>query len=287
LTAPSWVRELTNLNLTAILDVMLDLRDAGQLTSRPTIQAVPDIVRFPILMPADGINMRDRYLSLRAAALRFLKDKAVVTALVPVTDPYAHRWQSRVQVDVDQRVIQPLVQALQDEYKVRLTSEGDQPETLSVTTSPLDRLRDLILRFHGVVMALRTRYGSRATLDVNDEYDVQDVMRVLLATAFNDVRPEEYVPSYGGAAARVDFLLKPEQMVLEIKKTRAGLSDKQVGEQLIIDAARYSGHPDCETLVCMVYDPENRIANPSALEADLSGDKNGIAVEVIVIPKLY
>ena len=30
--APSWVQALTDLNLVAILDVALDLRDAGQLT---------------------------------------------------------------------------------------------------------------------------------------------------------------------------------------------------------------------------------------------------------------
>jgi DpnII restriction endonuclease len=112
-------------------------------------------------------------------------------------------------------------------------------------------------------------------------------MKILLATTFNDVRAEEYVPTYGGAGSRIDFLLKPEQIVLEVKKTRVGLSDRQVGEQLIIDAARYSGHPDCRILVCMVYDPENRITNPAALEADLSGNKNGIAVEVIIVPKLY
>ena len=282
-----WVAELTNLNLTAVLDVALDLRDAGQLTTEVTIRALPDIVRFAILLPADSINMRDRYLDLRAAALQFLKAKDVVTALVPVRDPYGHRWESRVQVEVDQDVLRSVIEALQREYRTRLTTEKAESQPLSVTVTPLERLRDLVLRFHAVVVALRIRYGDRSSLDVNDEYDVQDVMRVLLATAFDDVRPEEYVPSYGGAAARTDFLLKAEQIVLEVKKTRAGLCDRQVGEQLIIDAARYAGHPDCKTLLCAVYDPENRITNPSALEADLSGQKNGIAVEVIIVPKLY
>src|ERR1035437_9944793 len=279
-----WITELTNLNLVAILDVALDLRDAGQLTRRPVIKALPDIVRFPVLMPSDSVNMRDRYLELRASAIRFLKEKQVINALLPIRDPYAHRWQSRVQADVDQPVLLPVLHALQTEYARRLTQAtqtGETEQSLPAQPTSLDRLKDLILRFHGVVLSLRNRYGNRSTLDVNDEYDVQDVMRILLATAFDDVRSEEYVPSYGGASSRTDFLLKPEQIVLELKKTRKGLADKEVGDQLIIDSARYATHPDCKTLVCMVYDPENRIVNPSALQSDLSGSKNGVDVHVL------
>jgi hypothetical protein len=286
-TVPEWIQQLTNLNLMSILDIALDLRDASQLDPRPTISALPDVVRFAALMPTDGINMRDRYMELRAAALRFLKDKGVVSALLPVLNPYAHRWQSRVQVDLDPDVLLPVVAALQKEYASRTNEKQTQQSSLAVVALPIDRLRDLALRFHGVVMALRTRYGGRATLDVSDEYDVQDLMRALLATLFDDVRPEEYVPSYGGGRSRTDFLLKKEQVVLELKKTRAGLADKQLGDELIIDSARYAAHPDCKTLVCIVYDPENRIINPSALQADLSGNKNGISVDVIIVPKLY
>jgi hypothetical protein len=46
-------------------------------------------------------------------------------------------------------------------------------------------------RFHAVVMQLRQRHDSRTTIDVNDEYDVQDLFHSLLALYFNDIRPEE------------------------------------------------------------------------------------------------
>jgi REase_DpnII-MboI len=32
----------------------------------------------------------------------------------------------------------------------------------------------------------------------------------------------------------------------------------------------YRQHPDCKTLVCFVYDPDNRLANYDALESDVS-----------------
>ena len=99
---------------------------------------------------------------------------------------------------------------------------------------------------------------------------MQDLFHALLKIYFEDVRAEEYTPSYAGAASRVDFLLKKEKIVIEIKKTRKGLTSKQVGEQLIIDSLRYQVHPDCNRLVCFVYDPEGRVANPRGIESDFS-----------------
>ncbi|MGT4069294.1 UNVERIFIED_CONTAM: hypothetical protein I5919_10705 [Aeromonas hydrophila] len=149
----------------------------------------------------------------------------------------------------------------------------------------LDALDELVLRFHAVVVQLRSRHMERPTLDVNDEYDVQDLMHALLRLHFNDVRPEEWVPSYAGSASRTDFLLPEIDTVIEIKKTRSGLNAKSVGEQLIIDIAKYKKHPQCRRLVCFVYDPEGRVANPTGIESDLNTGDHGIEVHVSILPK--
>ena len=149
----------------------------------------------------------------------------------------------------------------------------------------LDALDQIVLRFHAVAAQLRSRYSDRQTLDVNDEYDVQDLLHALLRLYFDDVRPEEWVPSYAGSSSRTDFLLPQIDTVVETKKTRPGLAAKSLGEQLIIDIAKYKKHPQCRRLVCFVYDPEGRIANPSGIEADLNGGDHGIDVRVNILPK--
>ncbi|MBZ4359524.1 hypothetical protein LAM19_25050, partial [Mycobacterium tuberculosis] len=78
---------------------------------------------------------------------------------------------------------------------------------------------------------------NRQTIEINDEYDVQDLFHALLKIHFEDVRPEEYTPSYAGSSTRVDFLLKNEKIIIELKKTRKNLKQKEVGEQLIVDIA--------------------------------------------------
>jgi len=139
-------------------------------------------------------------------------------------------------------------------------------------------------RFHHVVRQLRQRYDSRATLDVEDEYDVQNLLHALLRLNFDDIRAEEWTPSYAGKASRVDFLLKNEQCVLETKMARRTLTQRELGDQLIVDIERYKTHPDCKQLWCFVYDPNGHIVNPRGIEFDLARNDGLLRVAVIIRP---
>lgn len=146
-------------------------------------------------------------------------------------------------------------------------------------------LETIMDRFHIVAKQIRQRHDDRATLDIKDEYDTQDLMHSLLRLYYDDIRAEEWNPSYAGGSTRSDFLLKNENIVIEIKKTRSSLKTKQLGEQLIIDIAKYKTHPDCKLLYCFVYDPEGYITNPKGLENDLNDKSTEMKVKVKIIPK--
>ena len=73
--------------------------------------------------------------------------------------------------------------------------------------------------------------------------------------------------------------------VREIKMTRPSLSTEQLGEQLIIDIAKYKKHPACRTLFCVVYDPEGRITNPQGVENDLKDDSDQMATRIMIVPR--
>jgi len=168
---------------------------------------------------------------------------------------------------------------------VRIAGERFQTKSaLHERVRQMLMLERLCSRFHLVARQLRSRHSNRDTLHVEDEYDVQDLLHALLTLEHDDIRPEEWTPSYAGGSSRMDFLLKLEQIVIEAKKTRSGLGARELGEQLIVDIQKYKQHPDCRTLVCFVYDPEGRIANPRGIENDLSGDRDGLAVRVIIAP---
>jgi hypothetical protein len=173
-----------------------------------------------------------------------------------------------------------VLRSIIDEIQEYGVDKDENPEIKS-----LDIVRKICNRFHSVSRQLRNRHDNRETLNVDDEYDVQDLLHALLKVDFDDVRTEEWTQSYAGKAARMDFLLKKYKIVIETKRSRKSLTEKQLGDELIIDTQRYKKHTDCKMLFCFVYDPEGWIANPTGIETDLNCDDDSLKVEVLVAPK--
>ena len=140
-------------------------------------------------------------------------------------------------------------------------------------------------RFPLLVADLGQRHAGRKPLELADEYDVQDLLRALLRVHFDDVRPEEWNPSYGGVSSRSDLLIKSERIVIETKMTRSNLGQRDLVKELTVDKAQYRTHPDCGTLVCFVYDPTQRLSSPPALEIDLSDTDPDLTTKVVVSPR--
>jgi hypothetical protein len=165
------------------------------------------------------------------------------------------------------------------------------PEALGIlvpphrASTPEEDLLRVCERFPLVASQLQRRHESRQPFAVNDEYDVQDLVHALLRLFYDDIRPEEWTPSYAGSAAKMDFLIPRIETVVETKKTRPSMSTKDLGEQLIIDMAKYRIHPCCKNLVCLVFDPEHRIINPRGVESDLSRPSDGMSVKVVIVPR--
>ena len=62
-------------------------------------------------------------------------------------------------------------------------------------------------------------------------------------------------------------------------------TEREIGDELIIDIAKYSKHPNCNSLYCFVYDPDYCIGNPKGLENDLNNKSTDeFKVKVFVRP---
>lgn len=149
---------------------------------------------------------------------------------------------------------------------------------------PIDiTLKKICTNFHKCARSILNRHSKRATLEINDEYDVQDLLQGILRLFIDDIRPEDYVPSYAGGNSRIDFYLPKYETYIETKMTREGLRDKEVGEQLAIDIARYGDK--CKTLVCFIYDKGSFLSNPYGLISDLEAlSSDRLQVKVYIAP---
>jgi hypothetical protein len=190
------------------------------------------------------------------------------------------------EIEVSGEVAKHIIQHVREELERQPASAPAEAKAAPARAAPaFDPIQLLCSRFHEVVKQIRGRHAGRNTLDVADEYDVQDLMHALLRLFFDDIRDEEWTPSYAGGAARMDFLLPEAMAVLEMKMARKGLGAKEIGEQLIIDIAKYGEHPKCKRLICLVYDPSGFVANPRGIERDLSKKHGELDVEVFIIPR--
>lgn len=169
------------------------------------------------------------------------------------------------------------------------TAAHTAPEVPSPNPEPeqesLQLIRKVCLRLHTVARQLRLRKDSRPTIEIEDDHDLQDLLRALLKLEFDEVGVDEWTPPYAGSTPKTALLLNREQIVLVVKKTRPGLTMKEIAEQVMADSAFYSARNQCSTLFCFVYDPEGRIGSPKRLETDLTSVSNRYTVEVLVAPK--
>ena len=159
------------------------------------------------------------------------------------------------------------------------------PQLTQAGSDPLELVKAVCCRFHAVVQQLRLRGEHRATLQVDDEVDAQDLLHALLRVQFNNIDTEEWTPSYSSGAPRTTLLLNERRLAVIVKKTRPGLTAKDLTDQLRVDAARYRFHGRCTTLLCFIYDPDGRIGGPQGLEASLTSVSDSFVVDVLVVPK--
>lgn len=175
-----------------------------------------------------------------------------------------------------------LVESTRDEIQ---DYEADDVDAVASVPRAVDDILTLCRRFPKAARQLQTRHAGRKGIVQKDEYDAQDVLHSLLLLRFDDVRPEEWTPSYAGSSARMDFLLPDEGIVIEVKRTREKLEAKRAKEELAVDVDHYRKHDRCKTLVCFVFDPDHRIANPVGFEKDLEGQRTeNLNVRVVVAP---
>ena len=170
-----------------------------------------------------------------------------------------------------------------------LESIRDHPlpeEKEQVIFGVTELLEKIFKNFHRCSRQLLIRHSQRDTLKITDEYDVQDLLHGILKLHFDDVRAEVSTPQYAGRNSRIDFILNEHDIAIEVKKTRPNLKDKEIGDELLIDIARYQqSYSKIKLLICFVYDPEELIINPIGLENNLNDTPSNIPIKTIICPK--
>jgi hypothetical protein len=145
----------------------------------------------------------------------------------------------------------------------------------------VSKLEKLLRRLPHVIRQLRSRHGNRPPFRVEDERDLEDLLRAILPLHFDDIRPQSCTPSYA-SATRTDFLLAPERIVLTVKCVGPLLREPQLAEQMREDVVHWSKERTCRTLIGFVYDPEAVLRDALLLEAAWSVQEDGWEARCVI-----
>lgn len=141
-------------------------------------------------------------------------------------------------------------------------------------------LEALLRRLPLAARQLRNRYEDRPPFRVDDEHDLEDLLRAVLPLHFDDIRYECRTPRYA-SGTRTDFLLAPSGIALTAKRMTPNLRQDVLGAQLCEDIAYYR-QKSCRGLVAYVFDPERLLFDPGQLEIAWAGLSEDLHVQPVI-----
>lgn len=229
-----------------------------------------------LIAESDRSRFREMYEGtiLRPRIRAFLTDPLAPSPLYDAGNPtpLISRWKN------------PFDRALRESLVIQREILTQALYTTSGVATVLDELGAYFRRLPDFLSVLNNSGNPRvAPPTIEHEDDLQVVVHALLRMLYDDVRAEDPVAQHAGGSSRVDFLLRESGVVIETKMTRASLSQKKLGEELLIDWGRYPRHPDCRGIFAVIYDPDRRLTTPASLEHDLSQGLDGLPTRAIVV----
>lgn len=155
---------------------------------------------------------------------------------------------------------------LEDLYKKMLKTD------IQYNKEPKDVIISVLKEFPNAIKSLTLkRRKGHSKFEIKDEYDVQDLLSIILKSIFPKVVPEENAPQVGGKTERADFIFKEYGIILEIKMIKdSDNNEKEFIKQIKIDiGSYYRNNP--KYMIFFIYDPQNKTVNKNHFY-DLQGN---------------
>jgi hypothetical protein len=182
---------------------------------------------------------------------------------------------SKIKIDVQTQIL------LEDLEKVLL-----KIRYMSKTAEEV--VRDVLNNFSNAVQKItKIRRSDHSLFLIADEYDVQDILYVILKSIFPNLRDEDPIPKVGAKSTKIDLILREEKILIEVKMIKVkDLNEIHFIEQLKVDFESYHECKWLKKLFCFVYDPYKKTHDVANFR-DLNGDRikvgHSFNVELIVV----
>ncbi len=150
--------------------------------------------------------------------------------------------------------------------------------------SAIEATKHILSNFQYSVKGITERRKGKTKFEINDEYDVQDIVYLMLKGIFHDLQVENPFMKRAGKSSKIDLISTKEKIAIETKMMLDKYTSKEIIKQLKIDIIDYSTWREMRDLVIFVYDPRNKISDNSEF-SELSGvtENGGTRYKVHVV----
>jgi hypothetical protein len=143
-------------------------------------------------------------------------------------------------------------------------------------------LERLLRRLPRVVRELAVRQAvGRPGFRIEDESDLEDLLRGFLPIVSDTVRPECRTPRYA-ERTRTDFLLPRDGMAVVAKLARLGVTTAELLEQLREDADYYRRERPCRVVYAYIHDPAGLLRDVGVVENACRSLDDSVEVRCVV-----
>lgn len=157
-----------------------------------------------------------------------------------------------------------------------------------INKSAEDTVRQILNNFSNAIKKITTnRRVSHEPFTIADEYDVQDILYVILKPIFPNLKEEDPIPKVGGKSTKIDLILREENILIETKMIKSSdKNERNFIEELKVDIESYHSCQWLKTLFFFVYDPQNKtrdLSNFTELNGIRTKNRHTFNVEVIIL----
>ncbi|GGA95708.1 hypothetical protein [Mucilaginibacter rubeus] len=278
------------------------------IVSKPKIKgmdATSNIYKFLGLYLADNIGLKS--VMDQKFAQSELKQKYFIAKLAPdytallvqevnsrTSDPISTviRYILNISVcheqDLDNAIL--YLSKVEPDFQLQILFEDLESVLLKVkylNKQAEEMVRDILNNFSNAVQkVVKERRKGHPAYAIVDEYDVQDILYVILKCVFPLLRDEDPIPKVGGKSTKIDLILRQEDILIEVKMIKSADSNEtHFIEQLKVDFESYHECKWLKKLFCFVWDPYKKtrdIANFHDLNGIRNKNEHTFDVEVIV-----
>jgi REase_DpnII-MboI len=140
----------------------------------------------------------------------------------------------------------------------RLDNYNDAEEfrmgTLVTVNTDIELAERICARVAKAARILTARRGKKASFEIKDEYDVQDLIHALFRAFFKYPVTENPLPKAAGAVStRADLCIEELGLIMEAKFVRAQKDQARIEKELATDLIFYSAWEPLKYLFFVVY----------------------------------